>query len=32
MMWCISAYEKGALDDMLTMNMLACKVDEHDLL
>jgi hypothetical protein len=32
MMRCISAYYKGASDDMLTMNMLACKVDEHDLL
>ena len=27
---CVSAYAKGASDEMNTMNMLACKVDEHD--
>ena len=30
MMRCVSAYAKGASDEMNTMNMLACKVDEHD--
>jgi hypothetical protein len=24
--------QKGALDEMHTINMLACKVDKHDLL
>jgi hypothetical protein len=32
MMRCISAHEKGASGDKLPMNMLACKVDERDLL
>jgi hypothetical protein len=27
---CVSAYAKGSSDKMNTMNMLACKVDEHD--
>ena len=32
MMHVLRDYAKGASDEMNTMNMLACKVDEHDLL
>jgi hypothetical protein len=32
MMRCVSAYAKGASDEIHIMNMLACKVDEYDLL
>jgi hypothetical protein len=32
MMRCVSAYAKGASDEMHKMNMLACKVEGHDLL